>query len=149
MARRGRKPGTLASPSPRTAAQPARRRPSALGALPLPSPRRSVQDRYAGDVGDFGKFALLRALCEGRSLGVCWYRTDGTGETNSHAKHLDYLLKKERFENLDRNDFNALKGFVESFRIEPHRRSVAQLEGLRLLPNSTRFRHCQVDVKGA
>ena len=33
-----------------------------------------VQDRYVGDVGDFGKYGLLRALCGGDlTLGVVWY----------------------------------------------------------------------------
>lgn len=34
-----------------------------------------MQDRYAGDIGDFGKFGLLKALlAEGFSLGVNWYK---------------------------------------------------------------------------
>ena len=33
-----------------------------------------MQDRYAGDVGDFGKFALLRAMeAQGLTVGVNWY----------------------------------------------------------------------------
>ena len=33
-----------------------------------------MQNRYAGDIGDYGKFALLRALAaEGFSIGVNWY----------------------------------------------------------------------------
>ena len=67
-----------------------------------------MQDRYAGDVGDFGKFALLRALCGGRSLGVCWYRTDAAEEKNNDGRHLDYLY-------LDPEVFNGLKRFVDSF----------------------------------
>jgi len=43
-----------------------------------------VQDRYAGDVGDFGKYGLLRALCkDDLSLGVVWYLVpdeEGTGD---------------------------------------------------------------------
>lgn len=36
-----------------------------------------MQDCYAGDVGDYGKFALLRELHEqGLSIGVNWYKTD-------------------------------------------------------------------------
>lgn len=35
-----------------------------------------MQDRYAGDIGDFGKFALLKALsAAGFKIGVNWYRT--------------------------------------------------------------------------
>lgn len=36
-----------------------------------------MQDRYAGDIGDFGKFGMLRAICnQGLSLGVNWYLTN-------------------------------------------------------------------------
>ena len=36
-----------------------------------------MQDCYAGDIGDYGKFALLRELHkQGLSIGVNWYRTD-------------------------------------------------------------------------
>ncbi len=35
-----------------------------------------MQDRYAGDIGDFGKFGLLRTISTaGLSIGVNWYRT--------------------------------------------------------------------------
>lgn len=38
-----------------------------------------MQDRYAGDIGDFGKLGLLRALRrEDFSIGVNWYRTQPT-----------------------------------------------------------------------
>ena len=38
-----------------------------------------MQNRYVGDVGDFGKYGLLRALCrEGLRLGVVWYLTRPT-----------------------------------------------------------------------
>ena len=36
-----------------------------------------MQDCYAGDIGDYGKFALLRELRkQGLSIGVYWYKTD-------------------------------------------------------------------------
>ena len=35
-----------------------------------------MQDRYAGDVGDFGKFSLLKELSRrGLSIGINWYKT--------------------------------------------------------------------------
>lgn len=35
-----------------------------------------MQDRYAGDIGDFGKFALLKEINkQGLSVGVNWYKT--------------------------------------------------------------------------
>lgn len=36
-----------------------------------------MQDCYAGDIGDYGKFSLLRELHkQGLSIGVNWYKTD-------------------------------------------------------------------------
>ncbi|HOC34968.1 MAG TPA: hypothetical protein PKI82_13010 [Ruminococcus flavefaciens] len=32
-----------------------------------------MQDRYAGDIGDYGKFILLRKLSERFSIGINWY----------------------------------------------------------------------------
>ena len=43
----------------------------------------SMQDCYVGDIGDFGKYGLLRSLCGGDDygpalrLGVLWYKFDG------------------------------------------------------------------------
>ena len=56
-----------------------------------------MQNRYVGDVGDFGKYGLLRALCQPESvedsalrLGVVWYLT--SDEThNNDGRHIGYL----------------------------------------------------------
>lgn len=38
-----------------------------------------MQDRYAGDIGDYGKIGLLRAIqSTGLSIGVNWYKTEPT-----------------------------------------------------------------------
>lgn len=52
-----------------------------------------MQDRYAFDVGDFGKFGLLRHLIgddELFSLGVIWYATR-LGSHGNDGKHVGYL----------------------------------------------------------
>jgi hypothetical protein len=48
-----------------------------------------VQDRYAGDIGDFGKFALLKGLQKaiGGTLGVVWYRVVDEAD----GKYVGYL----------------------------------------------------------
>ena len=44
-----------------------------------------MQDCYAGDIGDFGKFALLRELQkQGLSIGVNWYKTDAVVSEKQH-----------------------------------------------------------------
>lgn len=57
-----------------------------------------MQDRYAGDIGDFGKIALLNALHDqGLSIGVNWYKTeplDSEKKANGAYKQNDggYLI---------------------------------------------------------
>ena len=52
-----------------------------------------MQDRYVGDVGDFGKYGLLRALCrEGLRLGIVWY-LNPEEEGNENGRHVRYLQK--------------------------------------------------------
>ena len=55
-----------------------------------------MQDRFAGDVGDYGKFALLKILCQNCKLGVVWYLVpdeththDGKFTNYAHLKHLE------------------------------------------------------------
>lgn len=48
-----------------------------------------MQDRYAGDVGDFGKFGLLRHLLVGR-LGVVWYFYANHDESNNDGRHTSF-----------------------------------------------------------
>ena len=64
-----------------------------------------MQDRYTGDVGDFGKYGLLRRLCDLREgdikqlkLGVVWYRPNSeliASETVSDGKYIAYLCPKQ------------------------------------------------------
>jgi|LFRM01.2.fsa_nt_gb hypothetical protein len=40
-----------------------------------------MQSRLVGDIGDFGKYGMLRCLLSaGCRLGINWYLTDGTGK---------------------------------------------------------------------
>jgi len=89
-----------------------------------------MQDRYAGDVGDFGKFAVLRALAGDRTLGVCWYRCSGAGEHNNDGRHVAYLERPERYRHLDAPAFDAMKDVVRTGR------SLAALERCALLPGA-------------
>lgn len=72
-----------------------------------------MQDRYAGDIGDFGKLALLRALSPGRKLGVCWYLCSGEGETTNDGAHVKYLEQPDRFRALEPEVFDALAKLVK------------------------------------
>lgn len=92
-----------------------------------------MQDRFVGDVGDFGKYGLLRALtgihpeAEPRlSLGVVWYFREEVG--------LGYLTKPSQFANCDSHLFDSLKGFVTQ-----SGRTIEQVEASRLLGDAVFF----------
>ena len=72
-----------------------------------------MRNRFIGDVGDFGKYGLLRALCgisppaEPRlSLAVVWYRNEG--------KQFDYVEQPKKFADCDPELFQELKALVDN-----------------------------------
>ena len=90
-----------------------------------------MQDRYAGDVGDFGKFSLLRTLSEAidSRLGVVWYRFPDESH-NGDGRHVDYI-NKPQYSACDKELVMHLSKVVYG------ERSVAHLEQLNILPNDT------------
>lgn len=72
-----------------------------------------MQDRYAGDIGDYGKFILLRHFARrcGLSVGIVWHKVDGTKEANNDGKHTGYLayVKPHCLQNCDPELFSGLK----------------------------------------
>lgn len=97
-----------------------------------------MQNRYFGDVGDFGKYGLLRALCgihpaaePSLSLGIAWYLHPGSGLSDD-ARHLAYLDQPQRFQSCDRDLYSWMKANVR-----PGNRSVGLLPGSGLFPATT------------
>ena len=79
-----------------------------------------MQNRYVGDVGDFGKHGLLRFLSgatdpeEGRRfrLGVLWYLTHDQTHlrgraTNGDGQHTGYLMRTRREDKTEYRDCDA------------------------------------------
>jgi len=91
-----------------------------------------MQNRYAGDIGDFGKFGLLRAIFPDSRLGIIWYLVPDESH-NKDGRHIDYL-KKTEFQICDPELFNMLNDLVQS-----DRRSVEYLQQLKLLYNVVFF----------
>lgn len=85
-----------------------------------------MQDRYAGDVGDYAKLALLRALIPGRRLGVVWWRYPDESHTGD-GRHIGYLNNPSQWRNLDPVLFDCLGGIV---RAGERTVSALQVEGL-------------------
>ena len=90
-----------------------------------------MQDRYAGDVGDYGKFALLQAMeAQGLKLGISWYRT----ETAAYEIHHDgnYGIPSE-FAECD----SKLSAALNAIFYDTDSRSVQKLEEAGLLKCSS------------
>lgn len=70
-----------------------------------------MQNRYAGDIGDYLKLALLRALPAESRLAVCWWLHPDENH-NSDGRHTDYLSKPSRWRQIDTELFDKLAGAV-------------------------------------
>ena len=86
-----------------------------------------MQNRYTGDIGDFSKLGLLRALrAEGLSIGLNWYLTPDESH-NGDGRHVGYL-EKDEFRACDEKLWLELKDIVET-----GRRKARYLESDRIL----------------
>ena len=97
-----------------------------------------MQNKYVGDVGDFGKFQLFRFLFnhpespfDGKSLAQIWFMHRGEGEQGNDGRHIDYF---ERMSGMDEYLEDSLMSLLMR-----NRREVEELERLKLLPNAKFF----------
>ncbi len=101
-----------------------------------------MQDRYVGDIGDFGKYGLLRAIRGAKDLGVAWYLHPDAGPTGD-GRHTLYLQHPDEWRHLDTELFDTLQALMTT-----GRRSVAAIEESGILGNSV-FVAERLDVAGA
>ena len=92
-----------------------------------------MQNRYVGDIGDFGKYGLLRALYHGRQLGVAWYLCPDETH-NEDGGSVDYLCKPDEWRSVDPELFDGMKEIVDS-----GHRCVGSVEESGLLPSTAIF----------
>lgn len=104
-----------------------------------------MQNRYVGDLGDFGKFGLLRHICPSNDgacgshlfLGVVWCLVPDEAH-NSDGRFVDYLdlsaRNQERFRACDPFLYDAFRRIVLS-----GARNVASIRDEGILPSGTRF----------
>ena len=90
-----------------------------------------MQDRYAGDVGDFSKFSLLRTIFSDADdkIGVVWYKYPDESR-NGDGRHTGYLTANT-YETCDKELVQKLANVVSSDR------TISKLESLLLLPENT------------
>lgn len=101
-----------------------------------------MQNRYVGDIGDFGKYALLRIISKtGLALGVNWYLTPDENH-NFDGKHISYLHKSE-YKGLDDELFFILKDIIER-----DKRHVFSIQESVILAGNTVFYDNVLDFAG-
>jgi len=72
-----------------------------------------MQNHYVGDIGDYLKLGILRALSPGYRLGVArWLYPNEVHDGN--GKHVDYIQRPEQWRHFDPALFNALRHIVTS-----------------------------------
>ena len=92
-----------------------------------------MQNRYAGDVGDFGKLGLLRILAQsGLKVGINWYLTEGE-DHNNDGKHIAYLTNP-MYDACDPELCRKL-----GYMVYGNQRSVRAMEEMNLIPGCVYF----------
>jgi hypothetical protein len=94
-----------------------------------------VKDQYFGDINDYRKYGLLRAILSGSTvrLGVCWMLTAPDSRTD--GRHLAYLDKPTRFRGFDTELFDWLQQTMYRY---PDRRT-SRIEAAHLLDRTEYF----------
>ena len=95
-----------------------------------------MQDRYAGDIGDFGKMALLRTLQkQGLKVGVNWYKVDPLdAEKNADGTYKQNDGKHMISEKLRKCDPVLADVLLRISDPGGDRRSIEALEDANLIP---------------
>jgi hypothetical protein len=89
-----------------------------------------MKNQYIGDVGDYGKYGLLRFLADkGVKIGVNWYLTEGE---DNFGKDRDYLKREDKFRPYDPKLFESMKALQSE-------RNVARIKELGIIPNAIYF----------
>ena len=88
-----------------------------------------MKNQYFGDVGDYGKYALLRYLANNQiKIAVNWYLTPDDGSND--GKHVTYLEKSE-MQSYDPELFAVLKEMVRT-----GQRNIKSFEARNVIPNA-------------
>jgi len=89
-----------------------------------------MQNRYVGDIGDYMKLGILRALSPGYRLGVAWWLYPDE-DHNKDGRHIGYLNQPEQWRHFDAPLFDALSEIVAT-----GQRNVRALEAANVLPDA-------------
>ena len=105
-----------------------------------------MQDRYFGDIGDFAKYGLLRAVASGEPplrLAVLWYLVPNRRH-NKDGRHIDYLKQTQenhvRFRSCDPELWDELHALVDA-----GVRRVSAVAEHPVLPSTTVYHDAALD----
>lgn len=99
-----------------------------------------MQDKYTGDIGDYGKYCLLDELFKQAGgkirLGINWYYATHKETAKGDGRHIAYLNDENKnrriFEACSPNLYGKLKTIVTQ-----NQRSIADIEASKVLPKGT------------
>lgn len=94
-----------------------------------------MKEQYVGDINDYRKYALLRALSSAgqNRIGVCWMLTPSDG--SSDGNKLGYLEQPDRYRHFDPVLFDILAHAAS----EPDRRRLHAIEASHVIPGAAYF----------
>ena len=91
-----------------------------------------MKNQYFGDVGDYGKYGLLRYLANhGIKIAVNWYLTENDGSND--GKHITYL-ENDDMKRYDPELFSVLKDMVGT-----GQRNILLFEKRNMIPNANYY----------
>lgn len=102
-----------------------------------------MQNHYIADIGDFGKYGLLKFISSETKLklGINWYLSDG--EKNNDGKFYDYLMNDDiysnRLKNLDTGLYNKLKDIINEWKNGNDTRNVQEIKNRQILGGDIDF----------
>lgn len=100
-----------------------------------------MQDKYVGDVGDFGKYILLKEICKVFKLGINWfYVNDRKGKQDKEYRYIylkDQYKKSEYFRECCPDLYDKFRNWGIA---ENKNRSIAKIEEAEILPGTAFYR---------
>ena len=89
-----------------------------------------MKNQYLGDIGDYGKYGLLRFLAKkGVKIGVNWYLTE---KEDCFGKAREYIKREDEFRPYDPKLFELMKAVQSG-------RNVARVKELDIIPGAKYF----------
>lgn len=104
-----------------------------------------MQNRYVGDIGDFGKYGLLKSAFSTKQLrlGVNWYLTD-PNELKETSRNDGQYTEYEELKNCDVDLYNTLQSLIKE-----NKRTIEEVENRNIFPkDNTIFYNNQLSFNG-